>query len=189
IAGSEKVSSRALASLGSSMQRFAADAGFVDAVQEMRSRIEGASAPRFAQPEAHSYERSLKSGPGGIYDTDFLVATLLVLHGLHDAAGRPIEGNLRDRLRVLEARGLIQPEDSSHLQYATEFLRAVDHAIRLATGRKSLLASDQIRRSTAELAARFLGGDVGPDIFQRLAEVRTSLRETYRRMMQGLQDR
>jgi [glutamine synthetase] adenylyltransferase / [glutamine synthetase]-adenylyl-L-tyrosine phosphorylase len=186
IAGSEQVSSRAVAGLQVLTQRFASDSGFLDAVLEMRSRIESASAPKFAPPEAHSYDRSLKSGPGGIYDTDFLVGALLVKHGIVDAHGRPIQGNLRDRLCNLERRGLVSPEDSRLLQHATGFLRSVDHAIRLATGRKSLLASEPVRRSTAELASRFLGGEVGPDLFQRLGEVRVALRATYERLMAGL---
>ncbi len=195
IAGSEQVSARAVAGLGALTERFASDPGFVDAVVEMRARIEGASAPKFAPPEAHSYDRSLKSGPGGIYDTDFLVGTLLVKHGILDVeavkSGQaaelpPVRGNLRDRLCSLERRGLLSAEDSGLLQHATEFLRAVDHAIRLATGRKSLLASEGVRKSTAELASRFLGGEVGPDLFQRLGEVRMGLRATYQRLMEGL---
>jgi glutamate-ammonia-ligase adenylyltransferase len=189
IAGSEQVSSRALAGLSVLRERFASDRGFVVAGLAMRARIESASAPKFALPEAHSYDRSLKSGPGGVYDTDFLVGTLLVKHGIPEAEGGrvpPIRGNLRDRLCALERRGLLSVEDSRLLQNATEFLRAVDHAIRLATGRKSLLASEAIHRSTAELASRFLGGQVDQDVFQRLAEVRMGLRTAFERLMERL---
>jgi glutamate-ammonia-ligase adenylyltransferase len=186
IAGSEHVSSRAVAGLQVLTQRFASDPGFLDAILEMRARIESASVPKFAPPEAQSYDRSLKSGPGGIYDTDFLVGALLVKKGIPVVEARAGQGNLRDRLYSLERRGLVSSDDSKLLQHATEFLRTVDHAIRLATGRKSLLASEPVRRSTAELASRFLGGEVSPDLFQRLGEVRVALRATYERLMQEL---
>ncbi|HVZ60049.1 MAG TPA: hypothetical protein VG892_04620, partial [Terriglobales bacterium] len=158
------------------------------------SRIESAAMPRFGQQEAYSFEHSLKSGPGGIYDTDFLVGTLTVLHGLQNSQGtrgNELRGNLKDRILTLEERGMLTASDGRELRRATEFLRALDHAIRLATGRKTLLASERVRQSTSELAGRFLNGgtdypSAGGDIFSLLAETRRSLRERYSRLMAQL---
>ncbi|HVZ59231.1 MAG TPA: hypothetical protein VG892_00445, partial [Terriglobales bacterium] len=101
VAGSEEISQRAIAGVNTLVDRFASDRAFVPAVMEMRSRIESAAMPRFGQQEAYSFEHSLKSGPGGIYDTDFLVGTLTVLHGLQNSQGirgNELRGNLKDRI-------------------------------------------------------------------------------------------
>jgi [glutamine synthetase] adenylyltransferase / [glutamine synthetase]-adenylyl-L-tyrosine phosphorylase len=73
----------------------------------------------------------LKAGEGGYYDADFILMYLR-LRG----AGLFFKSlNTPERIDVVEKMGHLEREDAELLREATTFFRALDHAIRIATGR------------------------------------------------------
>ena len=93
---------------------------------------------------------NLKTGIGGAYDIDYLAGRLQAKHGLWSHA------NLSERVRLTAARGLISKDDGAELARNAEFLRALEHCIRLVTGRagKWLPAQEHALESVAKLMLR-----------------------------------
>ena len=120
VAGDRSVGKRASAATQKLFRRFAADDRFLDAVREMRARLEAAEVP----------EKSFKASAGGIYDIDFLSSYLLVQHDIHDK-----QGSLRDRLWRCAAAGLLGRGDAADLDHAAELLRTVVSGWRSPTSR------------------------------------------------------
>jgi len=142
VAGEEELGAAASDAVTRLLDRFAADAGFLASTREMRAKLERAESGF-----------TLKRSPGGIYDIDFVVSSLLVRHGLQHA-----RGNQADRLDTLRGRKLLPEEDYLVLHEAAEFFRAVEHAIRLVTGgtRKSLPSATHAQQAVLRLSSRIL---------------------------------
>jgi [glutamine synthetase] adenylyltransferase / [glutamine synthetase]-adenylyl-L-tyrosine phosphorylase len=164
VAGSAAAAAQARETVRALSRRFAADSGFLPAVREMRSRLE------HAEPAAGNF----KTGPGGVYDIDFLACYLAVRHEL----GGPC-GNLRERLRCLHERGWLQGPDWATLDQAAELFRTVEHAVRLVVGkaRKSLPGTEHAHCAAERLTARlwrreFVGG-LEAELARTMAEVRS----------------
>jgi glutamate-ammonia-ligase adenylyltransferase len=162
-AGSKALGARATAQLKNLFERFAADAGFGEAVREMRTKLEAAE-PR----------RNFKSSPGGTYDIDFITSYLMVKHGVASK-----QGSLRDRLWRCVAAGRLEKGDAATLDHAAELLRTTEHVSRLVVGRpgKWLPATEHGRQVTETLTAKILSRNF-PDGVERelertLEEVRT----------------
>src|SRR5207302_1260971 len=81
---------------------------------------------------------------GGFYDVDFIVAHRFVKHRLALPGA-----NTRERLRHLATHNLLDDADCATLEYAAELLRAVDHVVRLVSGRSrtTLPAAEHLRSS------------------------------------------
>ena len=170
IAGSAEIARQAIEATATLFQRFAAQAEFAGELRDMRSRL--------AAKGQEGLNLNLKTAPGGIYDIDFLVGFLKVRHHLC------LRGNLRDRVRELAARGLLPSHDAAELERATEFLRVVEHAIRLAVGRarKALPVGGQARQAVGVLVARALGREVVLE--EELAATLAKVRRVYKRLAQ-----
>ncbi len=169
IAGSSSLGQRAAEAVAVLMDRFAADNDFLPAAHDMRQKLERSDpAP------------NIKTSPGGLYDIDFLAAQLLVRHRLW---GPPL--NIVDRLRALEARGVLTPSQSLTLVDAARFFRSVEHAVRLVSGhaRKSLPVGGQARQATEELATRILKKSFPPGLEGELQNTFTGVRALYRHLM------
>ena len=123
---------------------------------------------------------NLKTGPGGLYDIDFLVGSKLVRYGIGET-----RGSLWRRLGSLRDRGLLDPEDTRKLQRHAELLRAVEHAIRLVTGRarKTLPSAGPAQAACEQLCARMLNRKFpeGLEITLRFALV--GVREIFERVL------
>jgi glutamate-ammonia-ligase adenylyltransferase len=87
----------------------------------MRARLE--------QEQGH--ENPLKSGRGGFYDIDF---ALLYLRLRSAGIFFPVLNTLQ-RIDVVEKMGHIERADAEFLRDAATFYRAVDHGLRLSTGK------------------------------------------------------
>ena len=143
-------------------ERFAADPNFLAAVLEMRTRLE---------PEAQDY--SFKTSAGAIYDIDFISGFLLVKYGIREKGG-----TLRDRLWRCTEAGILERTDAATLDHAAEFLRTVDHMVRLVSGRahKWLPATEHARQVTENLTGEILKrhSDIGleAELLGTMREVR-----------------
>ena len=91
-----------------------------------------------------------------------------------------------ERITALRSAGLINAEDSEILSAGANFLRSVDHAIRLVTGKAADGFPDRAGHAEAvENLARRWGLVAGSDnLAQRLQQMRERVREVYRRLVE-----
>lgn len=102
----------------------------------------------------------LKAGEGGYYDADFILMYLRL-----KGAGMFYKSlNTPERIDIVEKMGHLDRPDAEFLMEATTFFRAVDHAIRVVTGRaeEKIPDADEQRTMIAELVARWTGKPVQP---------------------------
>jgi glutamate-ammonia-ligase adenylyltransferase len=89
------------------------------------------------------HQTPLKAGEGGYYDADFILMYLRL-----KGAGMFFKSlNTPERIEIVERMGHLEREDAEFLLRATTFYRALDHAIRLVTGR----AEEKLPASPVEL--------------------------------------
>jgi glutamate-ammonia-ligase adenylyltransferase len=101
--------------------RFGSGPGAARQLAEMRKRLEGTTTP-------HNF---LKTAPGGYYDIDFLLTYLRLC-----AAGVFYPSlNTLERLAVVERMGQITVAQGEVLREGAIFLRALQHAMRVVSGR------------------------------------------------------
>ena len=171
IAGSKDVGEAALETVHVLAERYSCDPGFVTSIRDMRRRLEQSAGP----------DLNLKFSPGGMYDVDFIAKYLTVRSG----AGTQTV-NIRRRLEWLVSQDLLDPVVGRELAEAGEFLRTVEHAVRLATGlsRSTLPLGETARRSTEELARALLRQSLPGGLEPALREVMAATRRHYDHMLQ-----
>ena len=166
VAGDQELAARSLQVVQHGIADLAGRAEFLADLTEVRSRLE------------HSENTaSLKTGPGGVYDLDYVAGWLQARHQLW------LAGNLAARLELLRDRGLVSKEEYGGLAESARFLRTLEHVIRLVTGRarKWLPVAEHPRRAVQKLLWRMLGADDSFDPEMRLLEVMRQTREIYLR--------
>ncbi len=169
VAGADSLSRRVLDSAHAWMARFANDAGFTGEVRSMRNKLD--------KPEAGG--PNLKTGAGAMYDIDFIAGTLAVRSGLR------LRGNMRQRLRALFDTGLLREDEFTQLDQAAEFYRALEHAVRIATGRarKTLPVGEHAHSAVEELTTRILGRGFAEGVEAELRRTLGATRALYERLM------
>ena len=166
VAGDREVGNRAIEEVRKGIARIAARPDFEAELNEVRTRLERSEAgPNF------------KTGPGGVYDLDYLAGVLQARHQVW------LAGNLRDRLRSLDNAGLLESGEFEGLAESALFLRTLEHLVRLVTGRASkwLPVGEHQHRSVQKLLWHVLGIQESFDAKGRLTEVLRQTRETYLR--------
>ncbi|HET6574948.1 MAG TPA: bifunctional [glutamate--ammonia ligase]-adenylyl-L-tyrosine phosphorylase/[glutamate--ammonia-ligase] adenylyltransferase, partial [Fimbriiglobus sp.] len=136
-----------------------------DEVRSMRDRLEATATPR-----------SLKRGPGGLVDVEFLVQLLQLTHGhAHPTILRP---NVWDALDAIEAAGLLAPAEAAALRDGYSFLRRVEARLRIVTDRplNEVPEADDDR----EKLARRLGFEAAGPFADELARVTAEVRRLFR---------
>jgi [glutamine synthetase] adenylyltransferase / [glutamine synthetase]-adenylyl-L-tyrosine phosphorylase len=164
VAGDYEVANRALQAVRKAIAKMATRPEFLPELSSVRGRLERSEpAPNF------------KTGPGGIYDLDYLAGTLQAQHQLW------LAGNLGDRLRLLHAHGLLKRDEFEQLSEAALFLRTLEHLVRLVTGRalKWLPAAEHAHRAVQKLLCRVLEGGDSFNTEMWLANVLRRTREIY----------
>ena len=162
LAGSQALAERAVSATKNLFQRFAGDSRFADAVWEMREKLESIET-----------QSALKTSAGAIYDIDFLSSFLLVKG--HIPAK---QGTLRDRLWRCAGEGLVAKSDAAILDHSAEFLRTVDHVLRLVTGRtgRGLPTSPQslamVEATTSTILRRSFAGGLETELQRTYQQVR-----------------
>jgi glutamate-ammonia-ligase adenylyltransferase len=164
VAGDVEVADRALGSVQGGIWEIAKRPGFDAELAEVRDRLERSEGAQ-----------NFKTGPGGVYDLDYLVGSLQARHELW------LAGSLRQRLQLLRDRGLLNDEEHLRLAESAHFLRTLEHVIRLVTGRarKWLPVAEHPRRAVQKLLWKILGADDSFDPEIRLAEALRETREVY----------
>ena len=142
IAGDRSLGNRAINATRILFRRFAEEAGLAAAVREMRRKLEG------------SGDRNFATGPGAIYDLDFITGYLLIRHG-SGSGGQ----SLRDRIWQCASRGVLASSDAAMLDHAAELLRTTEHATKLVVGRATewLPLSQHAQQVTENLVGSILG--------------------------------
>lgn len=168
IAGDTLTSSQALAHSEALFERFAGKGGFAAAVRDMRARLENVG------------ESSFKSSSGGIYDIDFLTGYMLITGRV-----KPKNGSLRDRLWACRGAGQLQKGDTAALDHAAEFLRTLEHAVRVVEGRAHswLPGRERARENAEKLTSQILGQTFAQGLEAELEATLQRVRQIYVRVL------
>jgi [glutamine synthetase] adenylyltransferase / [glutamine synthetase]-adenylyl-L-tyrosine phosphorylase len=141
-------------------------------LQMMRRRLE---------KEKHVPPDNTKTAPGGYYDVDFAVSCLRLRHRVLAPHG----ANMATQIEALRSAGALSKADAASLCHGAAFLRSVDHAVRLVTGKASEgLPAHVGHRDAIENLARHWGL-VPPSatLSEKLKEAQQEVRYVYRRMI------
>lgn len=151
-------------------KRFAVDPSFPQAVRDMRTKLQDATAPA----------KSIRTSAGGLYDIDFLSSFLLVKNEI-----RPKTGSLRDRLWRCSAKGTLEKRDAALLDHAAEFFRTLEHVLRLVTGRNGrwLPSAEHARGAVEKLASQILRREFPESLEKELLRTFTEVRSIYDRVV------
>jgi glutamate-ammonia-ligase adenylyltransferase len=154
------------------MTRFGSEPDLEGELHRMRRRLER----EVAVPPGNT-----KTAPGGYYDVDFCVSYLRLRHRL----GMPAGANVAEQVGALRRAGLVTEEDARTLADGAAFLRSVDHAARLVTGRATPGLPEHVGHAEAvESLVRRWGLVRGEEtLAKRLRETQQEVRYTYRRLV------
>ena len=168
VAGNPAVGQLALAAVREGIAGMAEKPEFDRGLLDMHSRLE-------LRASAHDS----KEWPGGEYDIDFLAGRLQARHRIWS------EGNLSLRVRLLGERGVLPEPDSQELAASAEFLRTLEHFVRLVTGHpgKQIPAAEHARACIANLVSESLAGEPDRLFREDLAGVLRRTREIYQAHM------
>ncbi|MGH9805115.1 MAG: hypothetical protein ACRD4D_08070 [Candidatus Acidiferrales bacterium] len=144
------------------------------ALAEMRRRLEEEGAKSAEERE------NFKTGPGGVYDLDFLLSAAALRGGGLTQAGLPLSAQVS---RLPAAAGFDE-KACEQLREAAHWLRLADHVVRLATGQgNARLPRGPRAEAVAELASCCSGETLSANrLAERIAEVRTHLRAHFVRV-------
>ncbi|MBI2956761.1 MAG: hypothetical protein HYY26_05565, partial [Acidobacteria bacterium] len=155
-------------------QRFSTPEPIRSSLRVMRQRLEEEGTKNGASSD------NFKTGPGGLYDLDFLFSAAALEAGARSQAGCPLAEQASLFADVLA----FDAEEREQLGRAARLFRSVDHALRLTTGRSaaSLPAGPRLEL-VAELVGAALGETLsGATLLTSLAETRRAVRELYQRV-------
>jgi glutamate-ammonia-ligase adenylyltransferase len=123
----------------------------------------------------------LKAGRGGYYDADFALMYLRL-----KGAGLFFKTlNTPERIDIVEKMGHLERSDAEFLLRATTLYRAVDHGIRIKSGRADgkLPQTEAEINSLAELVSRWTGTPpASRSLEKQLQETRESMRQLFDRL-------
>ena len=142
VAGDPHVASRTMEAVQYGIGRLAHRPGFSQQLALMRRRLEKSDrAP------------NLKTGAGGAYDIDFLAGSLQAEHGLW------FGGTQKQRLEQLRDANLLDEGDCRALIADIQFLRTVEHVIRLVSARsaKWIPVAEYSKSAVESFLSRMLG--------------------------------
>ena len=123
----------------------------------------------------------LKAGEGGYYDADFILMYLRL-----KGAGMFFKSlNTPERIDIVEKMGHLERADAEFLLQAATFFRAIDHAVRVVTGRaqERLPASAEERDMVANLVRRWTHqSPITGTLEEQLLSLQRSTRELFDRI-------
>ena len=149
-------------------ERFGQGPEAAQKLAEMRKKLEAIATPH----------NRLKTAPGGYYDIDFILTYLR----LQAAQVFFPSLNTLDRLRVVEWMSQLRPDQVQTLREGAMFLRGLEHALRVSTGRSDseLPLADPQAEALAGLAERWLPQALrGRPLAESLEEVTSRVRDVF----------
>jgi glutamate-ammonia-ligase adenylyltransferase len=169
VAGSALIASKVLEATRHLQRRFAAVPSFRWQVREMRTRLETSADPR-----------DFKKGWGGFYDIDFIASALTI----ERAAAVPAV-DITARLEALCQAGILPASDASALRHAAEFLRTLEHCLRMVYGsaRNTLPGFEPDMEAVGKLVRASLGWDMAAPLPQMLESTTISVRTIFDRIL------
>ena len=173
VAGAPELAQQTMRHLSAAvLERFGSYPELRRELQRMRRRLER---------EVSVPPSNTKTAAGGYYDIDFAVSYLRLRHRLMLPAG----ASMAQQIAALDLAGLLGAEEAKVLSDAAAFLRSVDHAIRLVTGRAADGLPQHVGHAEAvESLARHWGLiSGGESLATRLREIQAQVRHTYRRLL------
>ncbi len=152
--------------------RFSTLEDFEGKLHQMRRRLER---------EVTVPESNTKTAPGGYYDVDFAVSYLRLKQRIQAAPG----SNMAEQVAALREAKALSAEDAAALTEGAEFLRSVDHILRLVTGKAptGLPESGANTEAAENVARRWRLFAEGETLASKLHETRQRLRYVYRRLV------
>jgi [glutamine synthetase] adenylyltransferase / [glutamine synthetase]-adenylyl-L-tyrosine phosphorylase len=141
-------------------------------LQTMRHRLE---------KEKHVPPDNTKTAPGGYYDVDFAVSYLRLRHRVLAPPG----ANMAAQIEALRSAGVLSKADADSLRQGGAFLRSVDHAVRLVTGKaaEGLPAHVGHREAVENLARHWGLVPFEANLDEKLKDAQGEVRYVYRRMI------
>ncbi len=125
-------------------------------------------------------DHPLKAGRGSYYDTDFILMYLRL-----KGAGLFFRSlNTPERIDIVEKMGHLERADAELLRRATTLYRAVDHGLRVYTGRAEakLPQSADDLQTIAALVDRWTSRDDSDQCFEKLIQMRDSMYQLFHRL-------
>ena len=120
----------------------------------------------------------LKATEGGYYDADFILMYLRL-----KGAGMFYKSlNTPERIDVVEKMGHLDCNEAEFLLDATTYFRALDHSLRVVTGRteERIPAAPELREMIAELMQRWTGKRIAaPGLDSDLLSLQTRMRRVF----------
>ncbi|HET7840277.1 MAG TPA: hypothetical protein VFM21_01660, partial [Terriglobia bacterium] len=153
------------------LERFSKAAHVEDELRKMRRRLE---------TEVIVPPTNVKTVPGGYYDVDFVVSLLRLRERIPLDPGT----SMRSQVEALRSGGLLGADDARAFSEGMEFLRALDHAVRLATGKPMTGFPEHVGHAEAveKIAARWGLIEEGESVTERLYEHQQKVRHVYRKV-------
>jgi [glutamine synthetase] adenylyltransferase / [glutamine synthetase]-adenylyl-L-tyrosine phosphorylase len=152
------------------VERFSNHAGLQEEMQRMRRRLE---------TEVIVPPSNLKTVPGGYYDVDFLVSLLRLRARLELNPGV----SMRGQIEALRDAGSLDEATAGELIEGAAFLRSVDHAVRLVTGKAMVGFPEHVGHAEAveNLARRWGLVADGRPLTEAIYEQQQKIRRVYRK--------
>lgn len=140
-------------------------------LHQMRRRLERELAASPTDP---------KNAPGGYYDIDYTLAYLRLRRHLSLPPGL----NTIEQIQHLNKAGCLQSEDAWVIERGARFLRSVDHAVRLVTGKPAEGLPEHVGHAAqAEELLRRWGEIPEKSLAATMAELQRDIRYVYRRLV------
>lgn len=154
-------------------ERFGNLANLEDDLRQMRQRLEKKLDVR---------PTDTKTAPGGYYDVDFCLSYLRLRHPSVELG---VGANTLEQVEALRRAGFIHDDDANTLREGAAFLRSLDHAIRLVTGRPADGLPEHVGRAEAvdNLARHWGLVSEGQTLAAELRQTQDALRSVYRRLV------
>lgn len=145
------------------------DFGALDAIREMKHKIDRKMAA------AADYHRNLKLGYGGIREIEFFVQSQQLIHGGKDPSLRHRE--TLTTLANLHAAGWLKHETSGFLDHAYRFLRMLEHRLQIQHDQQvHSIPEDPV---AFEQLSKRAGMAHGAQLRQRLTEITSRVHAIY----------
>ena len=171
VAGDDELGWRVAQAIDPMIYRASMDFGGVEAIKEMKEKIERRKAPAEGAFD-------VKLGRGGIRDVEFVAQALQLLHGgrVPQVRGRSAHG----AVRALAEAGLLEPRISEELLQAYRFLRRVENRLQMEEERQTHLvpASAEGRERLAR-SLGYRGEDARAAFEARLDAERRRVRQIF----------